>query len=115
MDMSVSRTYPLVSVILPTFNRAWTIRSAIDSVLDQDYPNIELIVIDDGSTDNTPELLEPYLDRMTVIHQVNKGVSAARNAGIKKSKGAFVALLDSDDAWDQQKISCQMDFFFEDP
>ena len=101
----------MVSVILPTYNRAWALKEAIDSVLSQDYPHIELIVIDDGSTDPTQELLEPYRDRITVLTQENKGVSAARNVGIRKSRGSLIALLDSDDAWDKRKISCQVDFF----
>ncbi len=101
----------LVSVILPTYNRAWALKEAIDSVLFQDYPHIELIVIDDGSTDTTQGLLELYKNRVTVLTQANKGVSAARNAGIKKSRGSLIALLDSDDAWDKRKISCQVDFF----
>ena len=105
------RGLPLVSVILPTFNRAWALTEAVDSVLSQDYPHIELIVIDDGSTDNTQILLEPYKDRITVLTRENKGVSAARNAGIKKSRGDLIALLDSDDAWDKRKISCQVEFF----
>ena len=105
----------LVSVILPTFNRAWTVKDAIESVLVQDYPNIELIVIDDGSTDNTQALLETYKDDITLISQDNSGVSASRNAGIKASKGEFIALLDSDDTWDKRKISCQMDFFHQNP
>lgn len=103
--------YPLVSVILPTFNRAWTLKNAIDSVLFQDYPNIELIIIDDGSEDNTRELLCAYKNKIMVLTQENSGVSAARNAGIKKSKGEFIALLDSDDAWDKRKVSCQVEFF----
>ena len=103
--------YPLVSVILPTYNRAWTLKDAVDSVLFQDYPNIELIIIDDGSKDNTQKLLEPYKNEIIVLTQENKGVSAARNAGIKKSRGEFIALLDSDDAWDKRKISCQVEFF----
>ncbi len=101
----------LVSVILPTYNRAWILKESVDSVLAQDYPKIELIVINDGSTDDTLDLLEEYKDRITIINQENKGVSAARNAGIKKSRGEFIALLDSDDAWEKGKISCQMDFF----
>ncbi len=106
---------PLVSVILPTYNRGWVLKEAIDSVLLQDYPHIELIVIDDGSTDNTQELLEPYRNRITILTQANKGVSAARNAGIKKSRGTLIALLDSDDAWDKRKISCQVEFFHAHP
>ena len=107
--------YPLVSVILPTFNRAWTLKDAIDSVLFQDYSNIELIIIDDGSDDNTQELLCAYKNKIMVLTQENSGVSDARNAGIKKSKGDFIALLDSDDAWDKRKISCQVDFFKQNP
>ncbi len=106
---------PLVSVILPTYNRAWTLKTAIDSVLFQNYPNIELIVIDDGSRDNTKELLNGYKNQIKVLTQENAGVSAARNRGIEKSRGEFIALLDSDDAWDKKKISCQMDFFMANP
>ncbi|MCD4677300.1 MAG: glycosyltransferase [Desulfobacula sp.] len=109
--MTDTMRHPLVSVILPTFNRAWTLKDAVDSVLAQDYPNIELIIIDDGSKDNTQKLLKAYKDKIIVLRQENKGVSAARNAGIKKSNGVFIALLDSDDTWDKKKISCQVEFF----
>ncbi len=109
------KKYPLVSVIMPTYNRAWTLKDAVDSVLLQDYPNIELVVIDDGSEDNTQELLETYKNEITVLRQENKGVSAARNKGIRQSRGEFIALLDSDDAWDKRKISCQMEFFKDHP
>ena len=104
-------SHPLVSVILPTYNRAWALKDAVDSVLSQDYPNIELVIIDDGSKDNTQELLEAYKNKIIVLRQENSGVSAARNKGIKKSRGEFIALLDSDDAWDKRKISCQVEFF----
>jgi len=106
---------PLVSVILPTYNRAWALKTAIDSVLFQNYPNIELIVIDDGSQDNTKKLLKDYKNQIRVLSQENAGVSAARNRGIEKSRGEFIALLDSDDSWDKRKISCQMDFFMANP
>ena len=106
---------PLVSVILPTYNRAWALKTAIDSVLFQNYSNIELIVIDDGSRDNTEELLKGYKNQIRVLTQENTGVSAARNRGIEKSRGEFIALLDSDDSWDKRKISCQMDFFMANP
>ena len=109
------KKYPLVSVILPSYNRAWTLKDAVDSVLLQDYPNIELIIIDDGSDDDTQELLGVYQNKITVLCQENKGVSAARNKGIKASRGKFIALLDSDDAWDKRKISCQMEFFNDHP
>ncbi|MBU8910921.1 MAG: glycosyltransferase [Desulfobacterales bacterium] len=105
----------LVSVILPTYNRAWTLKDAVDSVLFQDYPQIELIIVDDGSEDNTQELLKAYKSKSIILKQKNSGVSAARNAGIKKSRGEFIALLDSDDAWDKRKISCQVEFFKRNP
>ena len=102
---------PLVSVILPTYNRAWALKTAIDSVLFQNYPNIELIVIDDGSRDNTKELLKDYKNQIRVLTQENAGVSAARNRGIEKSRGEFIALLDSDDAWDKKKNILSNGFF----
>jgi glycosyltransferase involved in cell wall biosynthesis len=104
-----------VSVIIPTFNRAWSVTNAIDSVLAQDYDAIEIIVIDDGSTDNTPDILGGYGNKIRVLTQQNSGVSAARNLGIKQSQGEFIALLDSDDAWEPDKISCQIGFFKENP
>lgn len=113
--MNDKKNENLVSVILPSFNRAWALKDAVDSVFSQDYPHIELIVIDDGSTDHTQKLLEEYKNEykneLIVLTQENSGVSAARNAGIKNSRGAFVALLDSDDTWDKRKISCQVAFF----
>ncbi len=106
---------PLVSAIIPTFNRGWAIADAVESVLNQTYPYIETIVIDDGSTDDTHEILLPYLDRITYLKQENKGVSAARNRGIKESLGQFTAFLDSDDLWKKDKITCQVDFFQNNP
>jgi glycosyltransferase involved in cell wall biosynthesis len=103
--------HPTVSVILPTFNRRAFLRQAIESVLAQTCPADELIVVDDGSTDGTPALLDGYGDRIKVIGQSNRGVSAARNTGIRKSKGAFIALLDSDDYWLPDKLEAQLSFF----
>ncbi|MCG8553556.1 MAG: glycosyltransferase family 2 protein [Desulfobacterales bacterium] len=105
----------MISVIIPTFNRAWTLKRALDSALAQDYPHREIIVVDDGSTDGTRELLAEYKDEVRVLAQANKGVSAARNLGIQESRGNFIALLDSDDAWEKNKLSCQMDFFQSNP
>lgn len=102
---------PLVSVIVPTYNRAWIVAQAIDSVLDQAYANLELIVVDDGSTDATDSLLSDYNDRVIVVRQVNQGVSAARNAGIRAASGDLITLLDSDDSWLPGKVSAQVGFF----
>jgi glycosyltransferase involved in cell wall biosynthesis len=104
-------TDPLVSVIIPTYNRAWIVRDAIDSVLGQTYADFELIVVDDGSTDRTPQILDAYGDRLRVIRQANQGVSAARNRGIGDSSGPLIALLDSDDIWLPEKLAVQVDFF----
>ncbi len=100
-----------VSVIIPSYNRGWIIKEAIDSVLAQDYRDFELIVVDDGSTDNTSEILDSYKDDIKVFFQDNNGVSAARNRGIAASLGRFVAFLDSDDLWLPQKLSTQVAFF----
>ncbi len=106
---------PLVSVIIPAYNRGWIVCEAVDSVLAQDYPNLEVIVVDDGSTDNTQDLLIKYKDRIRVVYQKNSGVSAARNIGIKNANGEYIALLDSDDLWCKKKISSQIDFFRNNP
>jgi len=102
---------PRVSVVLPTFNRGWVVTEAVESVLGQDYANLELIVVDDGSTDNTNDLLSTFEDRITVIRQPNRGVSAARNAGVRASTGELIALLDSDDTWLPGKVTAQVTFF----
>ena len=88
-----------VSVIIPTFNRGWILKEAIDSVLAQKYNDYELIVVDDGSSDDTSDLLANYTEQITCIYQKNRGVSAARNAGIRAARGALIAFLDSDDSW----------------
>lgn len=90
---------PFVSVIIPTHNRAYCVTEAIDSVLVQDPPADEVIVVDDGSTDNTVEILAGYGDRITVLRQDNGGAAAARNTGIRHATGEWVTFLDSDDLW----------------
>ena len=92
-----STSAPLVSVVMPAYNVAWCIGHAVDSVLAQDYAARELIVVNDGSTDGTRPLLEAYGDAVTVIDQENRGMSAARNAGIRRSRGTYVAFLDADE------------------
>jgi glycosyltransferase involved in cell wall biosynthesis len=108
--MKTSST-PCISVIIPTYNRCWILKEAIDSVLSQEYTDFEIIVVDDGSNDATAALLSAYGDQITTIYQGNSGVSAARNAGILMAKGKYVAFLDSDDMWLPEKLSCQVDFF----
>ncbi len=97
-----------VSVIIPTYNRAEYVTQAIDSVLAQTYTDYEIIVVDDGSTDKTREVLEPYMDKITYIYQENIGVSVARNRGIKAAKGDWIAFLDSDDEWLPGKLAVQI-------
>ncbi len=100
---------PNVSVIIPTYNRALYVTKAIDSVLAQTYKDYEIIVVDDGSTDNTKNVLEPYLGRINYMYQENAGVSAARNTGIKSAKGQWIAFLDSDDEWLPEKLACHLE------
>jgi glycosyltransferase involved in cell wall biosynthesis len=102
---------PLVTVIIPTYNRGWIVQEAIDSVLDQDFSDFELIVVDDGSDDNTREILGAYANAITVLHQSNRGVSAARNRGITEASGQLIAFLDSDDLWLPGKLATQVKFF----
>lgn len=104
-----------ISVIIPTFNRAHVLRHAIDSALAQTCPTFEIIVVDDGSTDETPALLAEYGDRVRVVRQTNQGVAAARNAGIAIARGDLIALLDSDDVWMARKLEKQVARFEADP
>ncbi|MCJ7617299.1 MAG: glycosyltransferase [Desulfobacterales bacterium] len=113
--LSKKRKNPLVSIIIPTYNRGWTLKEAIDSVLAQDFTDFELIVADDGSNDNTQDILNSYKEDIIVLHQGNKGVSAARNRGIASASGQYIAFLDSDDLWLPQKLSTQVDFFNTNP
>jgi glycosyltransferase involved in cell wall biosynthesis len=108
-------TNPLISVIIPVFNRQCWIAKAVDSVLAQDYPRFELIVVNDGSTDKTAHVLSSYGKKIRVLNQKNSGVSAARNLGIKAARGDWIAFLDSDDYWFAQKLSAQMQYFQKNP
>ena len=97
-----------VSVIIPTFNRWQVLQRAVNSVLAQSLPADEIIVVDDGSTDNTYDLLRhTFGERIIVLSQSNAGVSAARNAGLKIASGEWIALLDSDDEWLPEKLQQQ--------
>jgi hypothetical protein len=99
---------PLVSIIIPTYNRERFVTKAIDSVLKQSYGKFEIIVVDDGSTDDTREAVKAYADKIVYIYQDNSGVSAARNTGIKHARGEWLAFLDSDDEWRSDYLYTQM-------
>jgi glycosyltransferase involved in cell wall biosynthesis len=90
---------PLFSVIIPSFNRAALLISTINSVAAQRFANFEIIVVDDGSTDRTHELLKPFRERLLVLCQANRGPGAARNLGARHARGTYLAFLDSDDLW----------------
>jgi glycosyltransferase involved in cell wall biosynthesis len=102
---------PRVSVIIPTYNTAHYLPEAVESVLAQTYTDLELIVIDDGSTDNTKEVIEPYLGRIVFLETENNGPSKARNRAIRASSGEYVAFLDADDIWYPDKLDRQMTLF----
>ena len=103
-----SLNQPLVSVVIPNYNGAEFLDESIRSVLNQNYPKLELIVVDDGSTDESLLILQKYDTKIELIRQSNKGSAAARNAGINVANGEFIALLDADDIWEENKISIQM-------
>lgn len=106
---------PTVSVVIPTYNRAHVLPRALDSVLAQTYRDFEVLVVDDGSTDETADVLAHYGDRdervRYLVQPQNTGVSAARNRGIREARGSLVAFLDSDDAWFPEKLERQVGRF----
>jgi len=104
-----------ITVVIPTYNRATFLKDAIDSVLAQTFLDFELIVVDDGSTDDTPKLLSSYNNKVRVITQTNQGPSAARNRGIEAAKGKWIAFLDSDDVWKPDKLKKQVRFITDHP
>lgn len=99
---------PKVSVVIPTYNRAVKVRTAIESVLAQTLSDLEVIVVDDGSSDDTGKILgAAFGDRIRYFAQANQGVSAARNKGITEARGEWIAFLDSDDQWEREKLEWQ--------
>lgn len=107
----MNKLNPLVSIIIPAYNASEYIQSTIESVLRQTYSNIQIIVIDDGSIDNTYQISSRLLENIgnhKVIRQVNSGVSCARNTGIKNCEGEYICFLDSDDYYDEKFIHCIM-------
>jgi len=106
---------PEVSVIIPTYNSARYLKEAVDSVLAQSFEDFEVIVVDDGSTDDTETVMRQYQSRVRHIMQSNAGVSAARNRGIEESHGRYIAFLDADDVWHAQKLERQLTALAEHP
>jgi len=106
---------PLVSIIIPTYNRKNMVKEAIESVFKQSYTNYELFVIDDGSDDNTFELINQYKDNLYYLYIRNRGVSKARNLGVTLSRGEYISFLDSDDYWLPDKLRKQVRFMEENP
>jgi len=99
---------PMVSVVIPTYNRADLIQKTLDSVLAQSYPHIEIIVVDDGSTDDTQQVVAKYNGSIQYIGKVNGGEASARNMGIRSAQGKYIACLDSDDLWQPFKLEKQV-------
>ncbi len=108
-------TNNLVSVIIPTYNSARYLSIAIESALSQTYPYTEIIVIDDGSTDNTYKIILPYLNKIKYIKKINGGPASARNYGLLTSNGEYIAFLDADDYWLPGKLEQQIDYLQRNP
>lgn len=106
--MTPTTETPAVSVVIPAYNAAWCVRTAVDSVLAQSCRDFEVIVVDDGSTDDTARVLASYGERIRVVTKPNGGLSSARNAGIDAARGTFVAFLDADDRWFPDKLARQL-------
>ncbi len=107
--MTKDEEQPLVSVIIPAYNRAKTVREAVQSVLSQSYETLEVILVDDGSTDDTKAVIESMKDpRLQYVYQTNAGACAARNRGAALAKGEYIAFHDSDDHWHPDKLEKQM-------
>lgn len=108
-------TTPRVSVIMPAFNSAKYIEDALESVFAQTYTDYEIVVADDGSTDETPVILDRYVAKVHTVRLAHRGVSAARNKAIEQSRGELIALLDSDDMWEPTKLEKQVAYMNEHP
>ena len=105
---------PFVSVIIPVFNGERFLREAVQSVLDQQYSPVEIIIVDDGSTDGTATIAKSLPETVRYLYQMNQGPSAARNRGIEHARGSLLAFADADDLWPADKLKLQLPFF-EDP
>lgn len=105
---------PLVSVVIATYNMAGLLPLALRSALDQSYGNVEVLVVDDGSQDGTPEVVAPFLgdSRVKYLVQENRGQAAAKNHGVREARGDFISFLDADDIWVREKLEQQIPLFF---
>src|ERR1700738_1594603 len=106
---------PRVSVIIPIYNGGATIERALKSVFEQTFTDFEIVVVDDGSTDDTPSVLARFGDRIRVIRQPNRGLPGARNAGVAVSRGELLALIDHDDRWLPQKLELTVRALLDNP
>ena len=113
-ESSVMDPNPLVSVIIPVYNGERYVAEAVESVLAQSYQHIEIITVNDGSTDNTAEVIRRF-PAVRYFEQLNGGIGSARNKGVEESKGKFLSFLDHDDLWTPDKLSLQLQIFEEDP
>jgi glycosyltransferase involved in cell wall biosynthesis len=104
-----------VSVVIPTYNSAHLLDDALQSVLEQTYKDFEIIVVDDGSTDNTSEVVSKYNDKLHYFRVDNRGPAKARNYGISKATGKYIAFLDADDKWLPTKLEKQVSMFEQNP
>src|SRR6266511_4733360 len=112
---TLSHNPPTVSVLIPAYNCGPYVAKAVESVLCQTYRSFEIIVVNDGSTDNTENVLLPYRDRIVYLTGENRGASAARNKAFSVSKGEFMAYLDADDVWQPEKLARQVELFEANP
>ena len=106
---------PLVSVVIPVFNGERFLREAVESVLAQKYAPLEIIMVDDGSTDGTADVARSLPETVRYLHQSNQGPAAARNRGIEHAQGSLIAFADADDLWPEDKLALQLPYMMRDP
>ena len=106
---------PLVSVVIPVFNGEGFLRDAVESVLAQKYSPVEIIIVDDGSTDDTETVARSLPEPVRYLYQTNKGPAAARNRGIQQAQGSLIAFADADDLWPEDKLELQLSYLINDP